>query len=154
VVTGSLRESVMEVLSDAAGPLGFTPRLRLHGPLETAVPPDIAGHLLATLREALANVARHAFAHHADVLLDVGPHLLLRVVDDGVGMEVEAGRRRGLRQLEDRAAALGGTVVVENAAKRGTVLVWRVPLPRPPPANAESRAIDGIFSPTWVSRGQ
>lgn len=40
--------------------LGFTPELRLEGPIDSAVPETTADHLLATLYEALSNVAQHA----------------------------------------------------------------------------------------------
>src|SRR5690606_4112339 len=39
------------------------------------------------------------------------------------------GRRSGLRNLEERAAALGGSFSAEPAPAGGTVLLWSVPLP-------------------------
>src|ERR687898_1473302 len=47
---------------DAAGPLGFDPRVLLAGPLDPGVDDRVSPELLATLREALSNVARHAKA--------------------------------------------------------------------------------------------
>ena len=43
--------------------LGFAPRLRISGEIDTRVSPEIADHLLAVLREAISNVARHAEPH-------------------------------------------------------------------------------------------
>ena len=47
----------------------------------------IAAHLLATLREALSNVAKHAGASQAQVTVDLGSEIVLRVEDD-VGRHV------------------------------------------------------------------
>ncbi len=52
--------------------LGFAPALRMAGPLDSQVP-CIADQLLAALREALANVAKHAQASRVDVAVEAGP---------------------------------------------------------------------------------
>ena len=110
------------------GPLGFAPALRMAGPLDTRVPDGIASQLLAALREALANAAKHARASRVDVAVEVGHDLVLTVRDDGVGLG-EVTRRSGLANLADRAAESGGTMRVAAAAGGGTELEWRVPLP-------------------------
>jgi signal transduction histidine kinase len=56
-----------------------------------------------------------------------GDEFTLSVTDDGVGIS-SSGRRSGLRNLERRAAALGGSLLVEDRNGGGTRLVWRVPL--------------------------
>ena len=123
----SLRVRVLETVDDAASVLGFTPGLRLTGLLDTKVPQVVADHVVSVLREALSNVARHAQAHRADVELDADSDLVLRVVDDGVGLP-ETGRRSGLDNLARRAKALGGTFYAGRAPVGGTELIWRVPL--------------------------
>ena len=65
----SLRGQVLEIAQDAAASLGFEPRVALEGPLDSAVPDPMRPEVLATLREALTNVVRHAHASHADVLI-------------------------------------------------------------------------------------
>jgi len=107
--------------------LGFAPELRLAGPLDSRVPGGIAGQLLAALREALANVAKHAQASRVDVAVEAGPDLVLTVRDDGVGLG-ETTRRSGLANITERAAESGGTMRVAAAAGGGTELEWRVPL--------------------------
>ena len=52
----------------------------------------------------------------------------LQVTDDGRGIDADDTPRSGLRNLDARARALGGELVVENAEPRGTRLRWRVPL--------------------------
>jgi signal transduction histidine kinase len=57
----------------------------------------------------------------------VGDEVRLTVTDDGVGY-VDTGRRSGLRNMAERAEALGGTFAVHAGGEGGTVAVWRVPV--------------------------
>jgi two-component system, NarL family, sensor histidine kinase DevS len=91
------------------------------------VPADVAEHLLGALREALSNAARHAAATRADVTVEVGSDLILRVIDNGTGMGPST-RRSGLANLADRAEALGGRLQLGAAEGGGTELDWRVPI--------------------------
>ncbi len=85
---------------------------------------------LAALRvaqEALANVAKHARASAADVRLEAdATHLELIVTDDGAGLQArthapDAGGR-GLRHMQARCTALGGTLSIAPRAHGGTEL--------------------------------
>ncbi|MET8638562.1 GAF domain-containing protein [Streptomyces sp. NPDC004096] len=124
-----LRRRVSEAVQASAGTLGFTPALRIEGLVDTDVPGDVADHALAVLGEALSNAARHSGAHCVDVHLRfAGGELTLTVADDGCGVP-QGVARSGLRNLEERANALGGTLTVgERADGGGTRLVWRVPV--------------------------
>jgi signal transduction histidine kinase len=108
--------------------LGFTPELRLEGPIDSAVPETTADHLLATLYEALSNVAQHAGASKVDVAVEAGDELLLEVADDGVGLPDRIEPGQGLRNMERRALELGGNATVRPGEGAGTVVEWRVPL--------------------------
>jgi two-component system, NarL family, sensor histidine kinase DevS len=122
-----LRTRILSVVEEMTDTLGFAPALRLAGPLDSRVPGGIAGQLLAALREALANVAKHAQASRVDVAVEAGPDLVLTVRDNGVGLG-ETTRRSGLANLTERAAESGGMLRVAGAAGGGTELEWRVPL--------------------------
>ncbi|GLW07009.1 histidine kinase [Microtetraspora sp. NBRC 13810] len=124
----TLRARIVDLLEGARGHLGFMPGLTLEGQLDNQVPERVAEHLLAVLREALSNVVRHARAAHVDVVARVGDGTLTLVVeDDGIGASGE-GRRSGLRNLEERAASLGGTFGLSAREGGGSRLCWRVPL--------------------------
>jgi signal transduction histidine kinase len=124
----SLRAGVRRLVKEYVPVLGFTPVVRTSGPVDTAVPPALGTQLLAVLREAISNVARHALADSAQVDVSVTPERLeLRVADDGVGLPAEVSES-GLRNARRRADDLGGTLEVSPVGGRGTVLVWRVPL--------------------------
>ena len=58
--SGGLRDRVLALGREAAGALGFEPRCFFDGPVDCGVGGEVAAELLATLREALSNVARHA----------------------------------------------------------------------------------------------
>ena len=93
---------------------------------------DRATEVLAVLREALTNVARHAGAHRVDVELTAEGDLTLRVLDDGKGI---SGERRpgakGVANMEARAQRLGGSVLIKPGPEAGTLVEWRVPLTSP-----------------------
>lgn len=124
----SLRQEIRTLVRDYVPVLGFTPTVRTLGPVDTAVPPEVSAHLLAVLREAVSNVARHALADRAAVELEVSDHeLVLTVSDDGTG--IPPGRAEsGLRNARRRASGLGGSMQVRANHPTGTVLTWRVPL--------------------------
>jgi signal transduction histidine kinase len=124
---GGLRHRVLALCAEAAGALGFDPHVLFDGPVDNS-PEDAAIELLAVLREALANVARHAQAARVDVDVVADSDLTLRVVDDGRGLpEERRAAGRGLRNMDARASALGGTMVARSGSPAGTILEWRVP---------------------------
>jgi signal transduction histidine kinase len=122
-----LRARAVRVVGEAAPVLGFAPSVRMEGLLDTDVPKDIADHLVAVVSEALTNIARHAHADRADVLLATdGRQVRLSVTDNGRGIPV-GGRRSGLRNMAERAEQLGGGLELGSPEGGGTTLTWRVP---------------------------
>lgn len=125
--TSGTRVRVLELAADSADALGFTPHVHFQGPIDTAVPDEVAQQILAVVREALSNIARHAFATRAQVDLSAGSDLVITVIDDGKGIG-PATRRSGLDNLAIRAEELGGTFEAGPGPEGGTRIVWRVPL--------------------------
>lgn len=99
------------------------------------LPAPTAAELAAVVREALSNVARHAPAARAWVLLeDLGECVVLSVRDDGPGIApgrlalAEAEGRMGVaKSIRGRVAELGGTVDLRTAPGDGTEWEYRVP---------------------------
>jgi signal transduction histidine kinase len=91
--------------------------------------------LVAALREALTNVARHADASCVDVAVEATTDdLVLEVTDDGVGLAADS-RWSGLANLRARAEHHGGTFSVRqideppvDTHRQGTCLRWTIPL--------------------------
>jgi two-component system, NarL family, sensor histidine kinase DevS len=124
----AVRGRILGVVEEMTDSLGYPPGLRMAGQLDTRVPAPVAEQLLAALREALANAAKHAKASRVDITVEAGTDLVLTVRDNGVGLGGPA-RRSGLANLAERAAELGGTMRATAAEGGGTELEWRVPLP-------------------------
>ena len=82
--------------------------------------------MLAVLGEALSNASRHADARSVGVLLSAGTEVVLRVTDDGRGLD-ESVPESGLRNMRERAEHRGGTFVVESVLGEGTSVTWSVP---------------------------
>lgn len=124
-----LRGEVRALALEYAPVLGFTPTLHTKGPVDASVPEELVDDLLAVLREALSNVARHADANSVKVEIETDASgTLLRVTDDGSGLPAER-RESGLRNIRRRASEHGGAVWLNDAEPHGTVLEWRVPVP-------------------------
>jgi signal transduction histidine kinase len=125
-----LRDRVLALGREVAGALGFEPRFFFDGPVDSAISDDLAGELLATLREALSNVARHARAASVEVGVIVDGDIVLRVTDDGIGLPRPGGPRgHGLKNMEARAARRGGRSELRAGREKGSILEWQVPRP-------------------------
>jgi PAS domain S-box-containing protein len=128
---GSLGQELTRVTTQAKRVLGYMPRLRLDGPVESQITPEIRAELLASLREALTNVARHAAATGTEIELSSGENVVMRVLDNGCGVpdELDVSSGNGLRNMAERARLLGGGCSIAPRPNRGTELRWWVPLP-------------------------
>ncbi|MFE2064335.1 PAS domain S-box protein [Streptomyces sp. NPDC059467] len=126
----SLRAQILDETGVAHDRLGFAPTVQFDGPVDAALPDATAAHLLAVLREALSNAARHAHASAVTVSVTVqaGVALLLEVTDNGRGLDPAVTRSSGLTNLRRRAEKLGGTFQITSPATGGTHLRWRIPL--------------------------
>jgi signal transduction histidine kinase len=122
-----LRDDILALVAEAARPLGFDPHVVFDGPVDTGVDDRVCEHLLATLREALSNAARHARPSRVDIEVTVDSEVVLRVADDGVGIGEASPSGRGLGNLAARAKSLGGRFRLEPRPEGGTVLEWRAP---------------------------
>ncbi len=94
---------------------------------------EIEDEVLRIVQESLSNVDRHAEATEVNVELHYErDRLALTVWDNGRGFLPEKARELnghyGLRGMEERAAVLGGTLVVRSDAGEGTVVKLQVPL--------------------------
>ena len=112
--------------------------LRIEGLDAEPLPPLLQTTVYRALQEALTNVARHAGARSVRVrLLRDEATVELRVRDDGIGIDITPHaqaatgdrRRLGLQGMRERAALLGGSVLVESQPGAGTTITVRFPVP-------------------------
>jgi signal transduction histidine kinase len=82
------------------------------------------------IREALVNAGKHASPSSVHVkLIRDGAELVLTVVDDGVGFEVEKaaqGSHFGITTMRERAEALEGRFDIHSAPGSGTSIEVRL----------------------------
>lgn len=126
-----VRADILALVRDLRDVTGFEVPVSFDGPVDGAVAPDVAEHLLFTVREALTNIARHARASKASVEVRVtAGECILRVVDDGRGLGPVRPGGLGLQNMRRRAEKLGGSLSLEpGPGGSGTALEWRARLP-------------------------
>ncbi|RDY72068.1 sensor histidine kinase [Halobacillus trueperi] len=90
----------------------------------------IEDQLFRILQESVSNTLRHAKAHSLSVMLIERDHnVILRIVDDGIGFDVEEAKTSsyGLQNMQERAFELGGTLKIVSVKEQGTRLEVKVP---------------------------
>jgi two-component system, NarL family, sensor histidine kinase DevS len=109
--------------------------VKLQGPTEdlSTLPNNQAVALFHICQEALANIAKHAHAHHVDVVVwTTNDRLLLEIRDDGNGFNLETIKKtigHGLSNMETRATNAGGEVDITSEIGNGTTILAWVPIP-------------------------
>ena len=123
----SLRRRLLDLVAGLTEATHLSPAVRMSGTVDNSVPPELAEHVEAVVREAVTNAVRHASATELSVLIDAGDDVVITVQDNGVGIPPDTARS-GLRNLASRAAKFGGTLAVRATDGGGACVVWRVPL--------------------------
>ncbi len=124
-----VRDDVIALVRELRDTVGFELRVSFDGAVNTAVSEKVTEHLMATIREAVTNIERHAHATEATIALSANDgRCQLRVADNGRGFDGN-GREGGLglTNLRRRAEKLHGEFEIAGNPTGGTVLLWRVP---------------------------
>jgi signal transduction histidine kinase len=90
---------------------------------------ELRHHLFAAYKEALNNVLKHSGASEVMVRISVrGRKLLILIRDNGRGFTPEQadGSRNGLKNMNSRLEAIGGSCVLRSKPGRGTRVLLRV----------------------------
>jgi two-component system, NarL family, sensor histidine kinase DevS len=131
--TTGTRDKILAVVAEASRSLDTEPQVHLEGPIGTALSDQQSDELLAALRELLTNVARHASARNVRVaVVATDGEVALTIEDDGTGPP-PAGTPtggRGLANLTTRARRLGGSFVLGQRERGGSIAAWRIPRQR------------------------
>ena len=99
-------------------------------------PPPLETACFRIVQEGMTNIIRHARANRISVRLErTGDDLVLVISDDGAGFDLKAVRAAGneaatlgLRGMEERAQAVGGTLTIDSAPRLGTQICASFPL--------------------------
>ena len=107
-----------------------------------AFAPDVSTALFRILQETLTNVARHAKATRAEVVLQKQQdRLVLWMRDNGRGFDQadpSLSKSLGLLGMRERAAILGGQVKISSAPGKGTTVAAWIPFPSPEGSGAKA----------------
>lgn len=120
-----VRHRLAQVVRSVVDGHGLRPDLRVHGEVED-LPPDLVPDVVATVRELVTNVVRHAGAERVTVTVTVTDAVRVQVTDDGRGLP-SITVRSGLANLADRAERRGGRLTATGGPS-GTEVEWTVPL--------------------------
>jgi PAS domain S-box-containing protein len=126
-----LADAAAWLVDDFAKRSGVACRVDIDEELEE-VSKAVATAVYRAIQESLTNIARHAGAKSAWVVLAVQDGAIhVEVEDDGRGIAPEdlaKARSLGLKGMRERISFLGGTLEVARATRGGTRLRLRVPL--------------------------
>ena len=109
----------------------FRRRCNLEIECQNSLPPTLLSaneeiHILRIIREALANIEKHANATAVKInaSLSIADQVVVTVVDNGIGIgdKKSPDNHYGLIIMEDRARSLGGTVEIADGDSKGTVV--------------------------------
>jgi two-component system, NarL family, sensor histidine kinase UhpB len=92
--------------------------------------PDLYETVLFRIaQESLTNVARHAHAQQVSISLSQEQEIIrLRVRDDGCGYDTSKPRAGlGILGMRERAAAVGGTLMITSQPGHGTMVEATLP---------------------------
>lgn len=144
LAVGDIRRLVYDLRPPALDELGLVSAVRQSGSLQSPpegltisvechdeLPPLPAAVEVAAYRialEGVTNVVRHAAATQCVVRFSCGDQLELEIVDDGCGMEIDTYPGIGLTSMRERAAELGGEVLIDSLPARGTKVLARLPV--------------------------
>jgi len=85
-------------------------------------------HLMAIVHEALSNVVRHARATRVSIQArEEAGRLILRIIDNGIGMQNQRKTGYGLRNMRDRARLLGGSIEISSVNGKGSIVELNIP---------------------------
>lgn len=130
----AIRSRLRELANQHHGSLQIS--FRVEGNEEQELPEEVSLCLFRILQEALANVQKHAQAKHVFVKLHLHPEAAqLLIQDDGRGFRVPArlgqllgDNHFGLVGLRERLEMVRGSLEIDSAPGRGTLLQARLPL--------------------------
>lgn len=112
-------------------------------------PSELETACFRIVQEGVTNIVRHARATRISVRLErVLSDLVLLITDDGAGFDARMLRSGtgmatlGLRGMEERARAVGGTITIDSAPALGTEICARLPIKSEKRRETESAKVE------------
>ena len=125
----SLRDGIIQLLNELKTKI----KIEITWDIDNInLPSGIEDNLFRIVQELLSNTLRHAKAKEIEVYLkQIGPSVLLKVIDDGQGFDPHEAQKAGsygLNNITERAHSIGGTAKIISLPQQGTSVEIRVPL--------------------------
>ncbi|MDQ0163373.1 sensor histidine kinase [Bacillus alveayuensis] len=124
----SLKKGMIELLAELKQKVPMEVKWKVES---CTLEKGIEDHLFRILQEAVSNTLRHSKASTLEVLFIVRDQFaILRVVDDGIGFNVEEVKTTsyGLQTMRERALEIGGNLQVVSLPGKGTRLEVKIPI--------------------------
>lgn len=130
-----LMPALKRLASDVADYSGIETTVRVNGE-ERRLSEEVELILFRITQEAMRNVWRHAQANRAEITVEFGESKTkISISDNGKGFEppekidhLTRDGKLGLAGMQERARLLGGSITVESAPSRGSIITVEVPV--------------------------
>jgi len=134
-----LADALRELLAHAEVIFHVQCHFEQHGDA-TGIPLAASAHLYRIAQEAISNAVRHGAAKQIRLELDASDEMLMKIMDDGAGVETTPARGNGLglRIMQYRAQMIGATIQVNRRPEGGTIVTCRYRRPELNHANQHS----------------
>ena len=118
------KTQILDIATQHTAQLGYSPHVLFAGPLNETVTDALAADVLAVIREATSNCARHAHATRLEISIKlINEQIMVEVIDNGRGIGTPS-RSSGLASLRCRAENHHGTLSISTPDRGGTHLTW------------------------------
>lgn len=125
----SLKEGILQLLNELQTKIAIKINWQLD---DLTMSAGVEDNLFRIVQELLSNTLRHAQAKQIQVVLKrLDQVIVLRVIDDGIGFDMEQNENAGsygLSNIRERAETIGGTVKIISFKNQGTSVEIKVPL--------------------------
>lgn len=132
----SLKERVDDLLDE----MGVRDRMRVrfeYSYEEDEISITVLYHLTLVMKEAISNVIKHSGAKELRVHISGNStELKVAIVDNGIGFcpqtvyaAAGTGEKQGVKNMQERIAALNGEIEITSAVKKGTTISIKIPSP-------------------------
>jgi two-component system sensor histidine kinase UhpB len=139
-ISSELRPEMLEqlglvsALTELTSTFGRVSKVRVDRQFDQALPqlaPETELAVYRIAQESLTNVARHAQASRVTIALERGTDsVVLRVADDGRGIEGRPEEHGGLRSMRERALLIDGALAIKPSPDGGVEVRLEVPAAR------------------------
>lgn len=123
----SLGAGITDLMTDLKNKIPMDIRMNIE---DIKLSKGIEDHLFRITQEAISNTLRHAHAKIVSIeLFQVGDSVILRLVDDGRGFDMNKRdeTRYGINTMKERALEIGGHCQIISAPESGTRIEVKVP---------------------------